>query len=396
MTLEDLLATGATLIAFGEPTARKVSPQRLSTLTIINDSPIVPSCMHQSYSSSEDYINLIMQLLIDTKKAILSQTLMPTLLYQPFLCEQCVLLLLLKSNYLHSFNYVFEMFASKNAKTLSEFMLIYSISIIIESILLYPCIMSKFLSQQTLASTLFAWLQFLQIFWGNAHHYFLHRQDFENWNCRNGIDLVRTNSYLLSAVCLLRMNINIMNWYIKYGYFDHWMDVRLFIFKNYIFSLADTATGEYLFRKNDIGDKLIRLFVRFYLKNLSHLKLTKKMKKELNYFRIVNVYLEKHQKQILKQDRQYIKKHCKIYSNQKRCGNVICNKSRKNKYYKCSGCELIYFCSKKCQKYAWTRLRHRNVCRKLKLRSKFLTLQKCPNIEMIVLHTADLSKYKFK
>eukprot|EP01084_Bolivina_argentea_P246421 412405_1 len=33
-----------------------------------------------------------------------------------------------------------------------------------------------------------------------------------------------------------------------------------------------------------------------------------------------------------------------------------------NKWYRCAGCKLMYYCSRKCQKYAWNMLNHRMHC----------------------------------
>eukprot|EP01084_Bolivina_argentea_P175320 303636_1 len=75
-----------------------------------------------------------------------------------------------------------------------------------------------------------------------------------------------------------------------------------------------------------------------------------------------------------------------------KCNNIICNKQylkynnnylealvhsqgtatvkwkdyyNGSKWYKCSSCRLVYYCSKKCQKIDWNRNNHRKLCRKI-------------------------------
>eukprot|EP01084_Bolivina_argentea_P151510 264443_1 len=59
--------------------------------------------------------------------------------------------------------------------------------------------------------------------------------------------------------------------------------------------------------------------------------------------------------------------YCLYYANGweklKKCGNVKCkNNTQPRKLFICKGCKLIYYCSKKCQKYAWNRLDHQIHC----------------------------------
>ena len=51
------------------------------------------------------------------------------------------------------------------------------------------------------------------------------------------------------------------------------------------------------------------------------------------------------------------------YHQRIKCGNLFCNQNNKhNEWKKCARCKVIYYCSKKCQKYDWNKLKHRNIC----------------------------------
>lgn len=54
--------------------------------------------------------------------------------------------------------------------------------------------------------------------------------------------------------------------------------------------------------------------------------------------------------------------------NMKECGNKKCKRKYEHLYV-CKGCKLMYFCSRKCQKYCWNRLNHKYHCNELQ---KFL------------------------
>ena len=53
------------------------------------------------------------------------------------------------------------------------------------------------------------------------------------------------------------------------------------------------------------------------------------------------------------------------------CGNSLCAKryyGHKNaglKWFKCKRCQIVYYCSKRCQKYDWARMSHRSLCKQL-------------------------------
>merc|ERR1712037_530274 len=49
------------------------------------------------------------------------------------------------------------------------------------------------------------------------------------------------------------------------------------------------------------------------------------------------------------------------------CSNPKCKKSAMDCKYICSGCESALYCSKRCQKYDWSRGEHHNICRHLRL-----------------------------
>eukprot|EP01084_Bolivina_argentea_P183273 316280_1 len=48
---------------------------------------------------------------------------------------------------------------------------------------------------------------------------------------------------------------------------------------------------------------------------------------------------------------------------------AVCNLQQKNLVKKklkvCGGCQLVYYCSKICQKYDWSRNKHRYICNDL-------------------------------
>ena len=46
-------------------------------------------------------------------------------------------------------------------------------------------------------------------------------------------------------------------------------------------------------------------------------------------------------------------------------GCYLKQKNLKKKLKMCTGCELAYYCSKKCQKYDWVRHKHREICKTL-------------------------------
>ena len=58
------------------------------------------------------------------------------------------------------------------------------------------------------------------------------------------------------------------------------------------------------------------------------------------------------------------------YGKQYKLKQIIFNKkkfNKKNKWYKCKGCKINYYCSGKCQKIDWSRGKHREICNKLGL-----------------------------
>ena len=57
-------------------------------------------------------------------------------------------------------------------------------------------------------------------------------------------------------------------------------------------------------------------------------------------------------------------KHCGNNKCKYKFDSGRCNKIKK--WYICAGCKLIYFCSRKCQKYCWNRLNHKYHCHKLR------------------------------
>eukprot|EP01084_Bolivina_argentea_P018189 33898_1 len=74
--------------------------------------------------------------------------------------------------------------------------------------------------------------------------------------------------------------------------------------------------------------------------------------------------LEKNSLDLSKTDTyMYYKKNVRNQSGE--CGNNKCKVSS-TKLYICSGCQLMYYCSRKCQKYAWSRLNHKYHCLKLR------------------------------
>ena len=50
----------------------------------------------------------------------------------------------------------------------------------------------------------------------------------------------------------------------------------------------------------------------------------------------------------------------------KRCGNPRCNEINGENMKICGGCQLIYFCSRKCQKICWNRFNHKYHCMKVR------------------------------
>jgi len=70
-------------------------------------------------------------------------------------------------------------------------------------------------------------------------------------------------------------------------------------------------------------------------------------------------------------------KNVKAFSNlSKPCANLICSKSsiwfdEENKkliereMFICKSCRLVYYCSRRCQKYNWNRNGHKNMCKLL-------------------------------
>eukprot|EP01084_Bolivina_argentea_P291396 500812_1 len=353
----------------------------------------ITECLHKSHGSSKVFTDYMIQSLVKFKISVFDDAFSSTLCMQSFLCEHCALLLTLKSNYLHSFKYIFNLFRNKNATTSSEFFLAYSVSIIVQSILFYPCIFTKFINHHNLSSVLFAWLQFLDVFWANAMHLICCKEDFTNWKHRHCIDLNKWNCIALISVFMHKMKINIMNLYIKYEYFDHLMTTRLFRFSQYESELhgANPESDNYILAVMDAIDVFVRLFVRFYLKNLKQLTSTRKMKEKLHHFKYNNWYLESKQQDLLKHDIERFKMIYYSYKkyNNKKCGNSICQKlcNKKEEWYKCGGCELIYFCGKKCQKYSWSRLNHRNICKQLKSMCNSVKIQHCPRTKTIRLFT---------
>ena len=59
----------------------------------------------------------------------------------------------------------------------------------------------------------------------------------------------------------------------------------------------------------------------------------------------------------------------RISCGNKRCGvNYYDHKNKKktgNKWYRCNQCKIIYYCSRKCQKYDWSKFHHKLLCNKL-------------------------------
>eukprot|EP01083_Nonionella_stella_P034331 93979_1 len=53
------------------------------------------------------------------------------------------------------------------------------------------------------------------------------------------------------------------------------------------------------------------------------------------------------------------------------CGNKKCgihyydHKNAKRKWYRCKRCQIMYYCSRKCQKYDWSKFDHQTLCNKL-------------------------------
>eukprot|EP01084_Bolivina_argentea_P231833 390855_1 len=62
--------------------------------------------------------------------------------------------------------------------------------------------------------------------------------------------------------------------------------------------------------------------------------------------------------------RKYVKQN--MLSNMKVCANIGCNYCSEtgNKLKKCSGCQMVYYCKRTCQKQHWNQ-RHRNQCSRL-------------------------------
>ena len=50
----------------------------------------------------------------------------------------------------------------------------------------------------------------------------------------------------------------------------------------------------------------------------------------------------------------------------KQCGNPKCNRVNTDDMKICGGCQLIYFCSRRCQKICWNRCNHKYHCMKLR------------------------------
>ena len=61
------------------------------------------------------------------------------------------------------------------------------------------------------------------------------------------------------------------------------------------------------------------------------------------------------------------KKMWKIKFQVMKCGNIKCDRIRKdvNKMYKCKGCCLVRYCSKRCQKIDWNAYNHKTCCKQL-------------------------------
>ena len=119
------------------------------------------------------------------------------------------------------------------------------------------------------------------------------------------------------------------------------------------YELCDYKMAKYFYQislKEKINDRLTRYHYGILLRRMRKLKLSKKhlyKAKELKYERQLNSM----EYNGIKSD--YIFDVCNC-----------CGLKRSDGMKKCSKCKLVYYCSKKCQKYDWIRNGHRDECQK--------------------------------
>ena len=120
------------------------------------------------------------------------------------------------------------------------------------------------------------------------------------------------------------------------------------------YQLCDYKMAKYFYQitlKEKINDSLTHYHYGILLRMMGKSKLARKHLNKVKRIRKIKQHLNNKEYDDINRD--YIFDVCNC-----------CGLKRSDGMKKCSKCKLVYYCSKKCQKYDWIRNGHRSQCKK--------------------------------